>query len=60
LSVLLGLEHLNVGSYYKVVGFIILALGTLLYNEIVVLPCGGFDQNTKEAIALREGKRAGQ
>lgn len=32
-----------------------LVFGTLLYNEIIVLPCMGFDQNTKEAIAKREG-----
>ena len=30
-------------------------LGTLVYNEILVLPCGGFDQWTKEAIAQRDG-----
>jgi len=31
--------------------------GTLLYNEIVVLPIWGFDQYTKVAIEAREGKK---
>lgn len=37
------------------VGFAILVFGTLLYNEIIELPCLGFNQNTKRAIAAREG-----
>ena len=32
-----------------------LVFGTLLYNEIIVLPVMGFDENTKEKIAAREG-----
>ena len=36
-----------------------LTFGTLLYNEIIVLPFLGFDQNTKEAKAAREGKSGG-
>ena len=35
----------------------LLTSGTLLYNEIIVLPVLGFDQNTKEAKAAREGKK---
>ena len=30
-----------------------LASGTLIYNEILILPFLGFDKNTKLAIALR-------
>jgi len=37
-------------------GFVMLVFGTLLYNEIVVIPWFGFNENTKVAIALREGK----
>ena len=38
----------------QLVGFILLVCGTLVYNEIVVIPYYGFDQNTKAAIAKRE------
>lgn len=34
-------------------GFILLVLGTLVYNEIIVLPFWGFDKNTKAAIQRR-------
>jgi hypothetical protein len=37
-------------------GFVMLVFGTLLYNEIVVIPWLGLNENTKVAIALREGK----
>ena len=37
-------------------GFVMLVFGTLMYNEIVVIPWFGFNENTKVAIALREGK----
>ena len=37
-------------------GFVMLVFGTLLYNEIVVIPWFGFGENTKVAIAKREGK----
>ena len=33
-----------------------LVFGTLLYNEIVVIPWFGFGDNTKAAMAKREGK----
>ena len=41
-------------------GFLCLVFGTLLYNEILVLPILGFDYNTKEAIAKRERKNGGK
>lgn len=37
------------------VGFAVLVFGTLMYNEIFELPCLGFNENTKRAIAEREG-----
>lgn len=55
LSVLLGLESF---VPLEIPGFIVLAFGTLLYNEIIVIPFLGFDQNTKDAIAKREGEEA--
>lgn len=43
-------------EWQAIIGFVLLTFGTLLYNEIIVLPVFGFDQNTKEAKAAREGK----
>lgn len=40
---------------WEIPGFILLAAGTLLYNEIVVFPYWGFDQYTKEALAKKAG-----
>ena len=40
--------------WLQLVGFIVLIFGTLIYNEILVLPCGGFDQWTKVAILKRQ------
>ena len=42
-------------SVLQLFGFIFLVFGTLVYNEILVLPFLGFDQYTKEAL-----KRKGQ
>ena len=52
-SVLLGFEE---PQWLNIPGFVILIFGTLLYNEIIVLPFWGFDQWTKVAIEAREGK----
>ena len=48
---------LNLEKFYwqSIIGFVLLVCGTLLYNEIIVLHFMGFDENTKEAIAAREG-----
>ena len=35
-------------------GFILLVIGTLVFNEIVIVPYFGFDKNTKPAIAKRQ------
>jgi drug/metabolite transporter (DMT)-like permease len=39
----------------QLVGFLMLVFGTLVYNEIVVLPFWGLDYNTRDNIAKREG-----
>lgn len=36
-------------SFLQLAGFILLVFGTLVYNEILVLPFLGFDKNTKKA-----------
>jgi hypothetical protein len=35
----------------QLIGFIVLILGTLVYNEIIVLPFLGLDRNTKARLA---------
>jgi len=39
---------------WAILGFVFLTFGTLLYNEIIILPYFGFDQNTKTAVEERE------
>jgi drug/metabolite transporter (DMT)-like permease len=41
-------------KWLQLIGFILLIFGTLVYNEILVIPILGFDQWTKAAIAKRE------
>ena len=41
-------------SWLQLVGFLILILGGLIYNEILVIKYWGFDDNTKAAIKKRE------
>lgn len=45
-------------SFVQLAGFILLIIGTILYNEIVEIPCGGFNTNTKRAIKEREKLKA--
>jgi hypothetical protein len=52
----LYLEHFKV---LQLAGFLLLVLGTLVFNEIVILPFLGFDKNTKAAIAMREKEAHG-
>jgi hypothetical protein len=48
MALILGQEHLcGALSLGQVGGFIILIIGTLVYNEIVVVPCGLLSYNTK-------------
>lgn len=41
---------------WSIIGFVMLACGTLVYNEILIVPIFGFDQWTKAAINARAGK----
>lgn len=50
-QLILGEEKFKVLQLF---GFILLVFGTLVYNEILVVPYFGFDQNTKAARARRE------
>ena len=50
-SILLGLED---GHWESIFGFIALVFGTLVYNELLVLPFCGLDQNTKEKLEERD------
>lgn len=52
ISVMLGLE---VFQWQVLPGFVLLVFGTLVYNEILVLPFLGFNEWTKEAIEARDG-----
>jgi len=52
MSCILKLEDFH---WEAIFGFILLVAGTLIYNEIVVLPFWGFDQNTKEKKEARAG-----
>ena len=40
--------------WLELVGFVLLVCGTLLFNEIIVIPLFGFNQYTKDAIAKRK------
>ena len=53
MSCILGLEPFH---WQAIIGFVFLSFGTLLYNEIIVLPFWGLDQNTKVKLAERDGK----
>lgn len=53
MSCLLGLE---VFHWEAIFGFIFLVFGTLLYNEILILPVMGFDKYTKVALNGRSGE----
>jgi hypothetical protein len=41
-------------TFWQLGGFMVLAFGVLVYNEIIVLPIFGFDRYTKIAIEERE------
>jgi drug/metabolite transporter (DMT)-like permease len=40
--------------WLELIGFVLLVIGTLVFNEIVVVPIMGFDQYTKTAIESRK------
>lgn len=51
MSLLLKLEP---WEPWEIPGFILLAAGTLLYNEIIVFPYFGYNEYTKEALAKKK------
>jgi drug/metabolite transporter (DMT)-like permease len=51
MSVSLGLEDF---LPWEIPGFVLLVIGTLVYNEIVVVPYFGFDKYTKVALAKKK------
>jgi len=51
---MLGQEKIVPLSAAEAGAFILLVGGTLVYNEIVILPCGLLNFNTKEMQAKRE------
>lgn len=48
--------HLEKFEPLEIPGFIFLAFGTLMFNEIIVLPFWGFDTNTADAIKKRKAE----
>jgi len=44
-------------SWLQLLGFFILILGSLIYNEILLIPFCGCEKNTKEAIKKRQQKQ---
>ena len=54
ISIMLGQEKIVPLSAAEAGAFALLAGGTLVYNEIVILPCGLLNFNTKEMQAKRE------
>lgn len=53
ISMIIGWEIFHA---LELVGFFMLVFGTIIYNEIYVLPVPLFAKNTKRAIAEREGR----
>lgn len=54
MALILGQEKLAGWlSLGQVGGFVLLIIGTLVYNEIVIVPCDLLSYNTKKAIASR-------
>jgi len=41
-------------KYLQLIGFFLLVCGTLIFNEIIIVPFLGFDQNTAKAKTLRD------
>ena len=41
---------------WSIIGFVLLIAGTLIYNEIIEVPCLGFNEWTKKAIKARKAE----
>ena len=46
-------------NWLQLLGFVLLVFGTVIYNEVLVLPFLGFDQYTKSALKKREDLKLG-
>jgi len=55
ISLMIGWENFY---WQQLIGFLLLVMGTLVYNEIVILPWEPFSKNTKVNILKREGKKS--
>jgi len=53
IAMILGWEKFYI---LQLVGFVFVLAGSLLYNEIIVMPCLGFNQYTKKALTAAELK----
>lgn len=42
----------------QLVGFVVLVMGVLVFNEVIVIPVLGFNKNTKKAIMEREYRKS--
>ena len=47
------MQHQEVFIWGEFIGFIFLVFGTLVYNEILVLPCNLFKRNTRKQLKIR-------
>ena len=55
IALMMGQEKFDIPlSFGEAGGFALLVTGTLIYNEIVVVPCGLMSFNTKREIAARD------
>ena len=57
MSLLIGWETF---IWQEIIGFLLLASGTFIYNEIVIVPIDFMSRNTKVEIANREAKAGRQ
>jgi len=55
ISASLGWEAFAAFSIGEIIGFIMLVVGTLMYNEIIIFPCKIFSYYTKREIKKRKG-----
>ena len=46
-------EDIFINSYYPLPGYILIIVGTLIYNEILIFYFCNFEYNTKKEITLR-------
>ena len=50
-------RYLEQFTFLQLFGFMVIVFGVLVYNEILVLPCCGFNLNTRIAREYREKQR---